>query len=175
MKLFPFTWRGHLVGYFEETPGGRYQVTTAWQNSAGVWHEHHLLNWSVDEAAASVKDLVDYGRTVERMERELGRPLTMEELATQADPADQVTAQTGLAPCPFCGGPAEAIDATGDHTVSCARRNHCEAYAVAGPYPTQAEAAVAWNRRGGCGPEVRVTLEQVRAFEDRPGIVTRRA
>ena len=90
LQRFPFECRGHAVGYFEDSPGNRYQVTTAWQNSAGEWHEHRLLTDSVAEAAELVKGLVDYGRTVERMERELGRKLTIYELPQTADPADQV-------------------------------------------------------------------------------------
>ena len=57
-----------------------------------------------------------------------------------------------LRPCPFCGGPAEATDATGDHLVSCAQGNACPVYVVAGPYNTAAEAAAAWNRQVGVVP-----------------------
>ncbi len=147
LRLFPFDCRGHKVGYFEDSPGNRYQVTTAWCNSAGEWHEHHMLYGSIPEAAERIGELVDYGRTVERMERDLGRPLTWDELPKDADPRDQVDPPAEPLPCPFCGGPAEATVVDGDHLVSCAARVGCSVYVVAGPYTAADKAVRAWNRR----------------------------
>ena len=60
---------------------------------------------------------------------------------------DECRVRTALKPCPFCGGHA-ILERTGDHEiiVGCAD-DFCEIYVVAGPYPTDADAVIAWNRR----------------------------
>ena len=79
LNPLPDVHRGIEIGYFQDWPGGVEQFTAAVHWPEG-WEELCLLCRSVDEIVPMAIECIDYGFLVRAMEKELGRPLTIDEL-----------------------------------------------------------------------------------------------
>lgn len=80
LNALPDEHRGFRIGYFEDYPGGRHQITAAWKSPDGQWQEGHILLDSKSEVPQLARECIDYGLVVEAMENQLGRKLTIDEL-----------------------------------------------------------------------------------------------
>ena len=79
INLFGLVYKDYHIGYFEDWPGNRHQITAAWGKN-GEWTEAHILVDTPEEALKLAKDCIDYDLRKEEMEKKLGRELTLEEM-----------------------------------------------------------------------------------------------
>lgn len=80
LNLIEQTHKGFQIGYFVDYPGGRHQITAAYKWPDGGWHETNCLLDKVGEVFPFARAAIDYALVVDAMEKQLCRPVEMNEL-----------------------------------------------------------------------------------------------